>query len=49
MKIRTNYKLTFATTVLLMAASQLNLVQAADYPYSNQLHRPHIIPAIVNA
>ena len=44
MKIRTNYKLTFATTVFLMAASQLNLAQAADYPDSSQAAQPGYNP-----
>ena len=45
MKIRTNYKLTFATTVFLMAASQLNLAQAADYPSSSQAAPPAYNPS----
>lgn len=48
MKIRTNYRLTLAATVCLMAASQLNLVQAADYPYSNQAAQPGYNPNYQN-
>lgn len=45
MKIRRNYKLTFATTVFLMTASQLNLAQAADYPDSSQAAPPAYNPS----
>jgi hypothetical protein len=48
MKIRTNYKLSLAATVFLMAASQSNLVQAADYPDSSQAAQPGYNPNYQN-
>ena len=40
MKNRINNKLTLAASVFLLAASQSNLVQAADAPYANQAVPP---------
>ena len=48
MKIRTNYKLPLATSVFLLATSQLNLVQAEGYPYSNQNAQPVYNPSYQN-
>lgn len=48
MSIRTNYKLTLTATVFLMAASQLNLVQAAGYPGSGQTAQPSYNPNYQN-
>ena len=44
MKNRTNNKLTLAASVFLLAASQSNLVQAADGPYANQAVPPGYNP-----
>lgn len=48
MKIQTKNKLILAVPVFLMAASQLNLVQAADYPYSSQAAQPRYNPNYQN-
>ncbi len=48
MKIRTNYKLPLAASVFLLATSQLNLVQAEGYPYSNQNAQPVYNPGYQN-
>jgi len=44
MKNRTNTKLTLAVSVFLLAASQTNLVQAAEDPYSSQAVPPGYNP-----
>jgi hypothetical protein len=48
MNIRTNYKLTLTTSVFLLSASQLNLVQAEGYPYENQAAQPAYNPGYQN-
>jgi hypothetical protein len=48
MKIRTNYKPALAASVLLLAASQMTLVQAEDYPYLNQDAQPTYNPGYQN-
>lgn len=48
MKIRTNYKLPLTACVLLLATSQLSLVQAEPYPYSNQGAQPGYDPGYQN-
>jgi len=44
MKNQTNNKLSLAVSVFLLAASQTNLVQAAEYPYPSQAAPPGYTP-----